>query len=418
MDLGQLFPSILAMLSLEHQGTAPFPSLLIILCFYRDDVNGEDSGCVYYFTEENNWKQQQKIYPDDGAMYDYFGSTLAQYHRQFLVVGAWGADYGNYVSSGAAYFYRFSNNAWILDKKVYAEIPHSYQWFGISVTIHQTKAAIGAWGDNEDGSVAGAVYTYAYDMDTWHQIQKLTTGIESNHMGYALHMSDGILGVGLPNSYRTTQGTANNPNAFRTGMVAIYRLWDYNHWEFEQYLECSHCNNLMAFGSIISVTTGNILIGMHGAVSLWSYNPYESFGSRWNEDYYALSTQDTDLDSSYFYGSAVSIKDNVIMLGIKTASAVIPQSKGKTYTSTESGMVVFISSPVSTSGSSSSSSAMKTLDHNMALYVTLYILISVGILILLIAPLAFLFYYLNTEEYNNNDSFVTKRIELRPLVKS
>jgi hypothetical protein len=377
-------------------------------------VNGEDSGCVYYFTEENNWKQQQKIFPDDGAMYDYFGSTIAQYRRQFLVVGAWGADYGDYVSCGAAYFYRFFNNAWVLDKKVYAEIPHSYQWFGISVTIHQTKAAIGAWGDNEDGSVAGAVFTYAYDMDTWHQIQKLTIGIESNHMGYAVHMSEDVLGIGLPNSYRTTQGTSNNPNAFRTGMVAIYRLLDYNHWEFEQYLECSHCNNLMAFGSVISVSKENILVGMHGAISLWSYNPYETYGSRWNEEYYALSTQDTDLDSSYFYGSALSIKENVIMIGIKTASAVIPKSKSS-YTSTESGMVVFITSPTE-NDSSDYSSEIKTLDHNMTLYVILYILISVGILILLIAPLTFLFYYLNSEEFNNPKTIATKRIELKPLV--
>jgi hypothetical protein len=350
-------------------------------------------------------------------MYDYFGSTLAQYRRQFLVVGAWGADYGSFTSCGAAYFFRFYNDQWVQDKKVYAEYPHSYQWFGISVAIYDTKAAVGAWGDDEDGTVAGAVFTYAYDMDTWHQIQKLTIGIESNHMGYAVHMNEDVLGVGLPNSYRTTQGTSNNPNAFRTGMVAIYRLWDYNHWEFEQYLQCSQCSDLMAYGSTLSVSKENILIGMHGGVSLWKYDHSQSSGSAWTEEYHTLSTQDSDLDSSYFYGSALSLNDDVIMIGVKTASAVIAKSKG-TYTSPESGMVVILTSPQANHGSSDNADELEVLDQYMALYVTLYILISVGILILLVGPLAFMFYYLTSNEYGGSgNTILTKKIELKPLVK-
>lgn len=385
---------------------------------YRDDVKGEDSGCVYYFTEESGWKQHQKIYPDDGAMYDYFGSTLAQYRRHFLVVGAWGADYGDLVSCGAAYFFRYYNDEWVLDKKIYAEYPHSYQWFGISVTMYETRAAIGAWGDNEDGSVAGAVFTYAYDMDAWHQVQKLTIGVEYNHMGYAVSMDEGILAVGLPNSYRTIQGATNNPNAFRTGMVAVYRLLDYNHWEFEQYLVCSQCNNLVAYGSALSVAKENILVGMHGAISLWSYNPSETFGYGWNEEYYTLSTQDTDLDSSYFYGSALSIYKNVIMIGIKTASAVVSKSKGS-YTSQESGMVVFITSSNTDAQYDEYAAEVKAIDHNMGLYVTLYILIASGSLILILGPLAFFYYYLTSDEYNNDrNAIITKKVELKPLVKS
>ena len=384
--------------------------------FIRDDTNGEDSGCVYYFTEENGWLQQQKIVPSDGTLLDYFGSSLSQFKRQTLVVGAWGADYNDYTSCGAAYFYRFADNLWILDKKVFAHDVQSYQWFGISVAIYQTKAAIGAWGDSEDGTVAGAVYTYNYLNQEWTEIQKLTTGVESNHMGYAIHMYEDVLGIGMPNSYRTTQGTSINPNAFRTGMVVIYRLIDYNHWELEQYLECDECNDLMEFGSVISVSKENILIGMHGSISLWKYNPYETIGYRWSEDM-ILSTNNENYDTEYFYGSAVSIHNNIILIGIKTADMTITHSNKIQTKIEESGIAVFYNS--FRSRSKEEEAVMQVIDENMTIYIVLYIIISVGILFLLLGPLLFFFYYVNSDEYvelntrNNN-----KRIELKPLVRN
>jgi len=373
---------------------------------YRDDANGEDSGSVYYFSGDENWAQIQKIVPSDGVSLDYFGSSVSQYRREELIVGAWGVDYGSYTSCGAAYFYRFGNSVWNLEEKMLPADIHSYQWFGISVAIYQSKAAVGAWGDNEGGSVSGAVYTYDHSMGNWHKIQKFSTGVAGNHMGYAVSMHEDVLAVGLPNSYRTTMGTTNNPNAYRTGMVKIFRLRDYNHWELEQNVVCSDCENLVSFGQSVSASSDKVVIGRHGAATVWTLDASQAVGYRWSQEV-SLTSGDSAADDSYFFGSAVAIDGGNVLLGVKD-SDMRTHSSGDAYIRVEeAGVAVLFESP------RNNSSNRYFYKENLKLYVGLYIMIVLGIAVVLVAPLVIFGYHMYTE-----DKDTAKILEMKPFIKA
>ena len=370
---------------------------------FKDDANGEDSGSVYYFSESSGWKQDQKLTPSDGASLDYFGSSIGQYRREEVVVGAWGADYGGYTSCGAAYFYRYGDGMWNLEKKIVPGDAHSYQWFGISVSVYQSKAVVGAWGDSQDGSVSGAVYAYTHAMGEWQQIQKLSTGVAANHMGYSVSMYEDVLAVGLPNAYRTSLGNTNNPNAYRTGMCKVYRLTDYNHWEFEQNLVCDDCENLVSFGQSIAAAKEHIVIGLHGGTAVWNYDRYAASGYQWTKGVYLFADRD-DIDNSYFLGSTVSVYDNFVMVGVKD---VYYSQSGTSDTSTaEAGIAVIFESP------RTKTSISYLIQENLNLYVALYVLIVVGIAVILIGPLAVVGYNIYKQEKE-----AIKMLEMKPFIK-
>jgi hypothetical protein len=368
---------------------------------FKDDTGGTDCGAVYYFTEISDWRQEQKIVPSDGAGLDYFGSAIAQYRREELVVGAWGADYGGYTSCGAAYFYRYGDSQWNFEKKIVPDDTHSYQWFGISVSMFKSKAVIGAWGDSEGGSVSGAIYAYTHAMGSWDQIQKFNAQSSASHMGYSVSMYEDVMIIGLPNAYRTVLGTSNNPNAYRTGMCKVYRLMDYNHWELEQNIVCDDCDNLVAFGQSVSASKEHIVIGMHGATAVWTYDPYGSDGSKWQHEVNLYSANE-QVDSSYFLGSTVSVYDNHVMVGVKD----IDITTSKSLMAEEAGLAIIFESP------KSKSSTNYIIQENLGLYVVLYVLIVLGIAVILIAPVALIGYNIYMQEKNAN-----KLLEMKPFIK-
>lgn len=77
---------------------------------------------MYFFSGGSggtaDWVAQQVLKPDDLAMQDYFGHSIAQYHCRHVLVGAWGADSSSYVSLGAAYIYMNTGAGWKLEAKV------------------------------------------------------------------------------------------------------------------------------------------------------------------------------------------------------------------------------------------------------------------------------------------------------------
>ena len=124
--------------------------------YFRDSSLGTAAGCVYHFSGgTDGFAQQQKITANDGSAGDYFGASIAMYNREELLVGAWGQTVGGYAAAGAAYFFRYRDEAWRFEAKFTGENPTLYQWYGISVALYASKGVVGAWGERQGSDCSG-----------------------------------------------------------------------------------------------------------------------------------------------------------------------------------------------------------------------------------------------------------------------
>lgn len=250
-------------------------------------------------------------------------------------------------------------------------------WFGIDVGMAEDVAVVGAWGDR---SQAGTVFIYRRsDNGGWHYVQNLY-GSDGGNFGYSLAIQGEVLVVGAPNSYRTQLGNSNNANAIRTGMVYVYRLRDYNHFEFDQFVQCEACSGVDRFGKALAVSGENkygfrVLIGQKKQVHLYKHDESRSKGYQWYSAGFLESGYDSD--SSFFYGSAVAISGKTMMVGVKD------HTSKDTDKYTQAGAVIVMDTD---DHSDTDVQAIYNSFH-VDLYICLYVSILLGIAVILLVPL-------------------------------
>jgi len=156
-----------------------------------DDDNGTSSGSAYIFNRSGS--QQAKLTPDDGAQNDNFGSALAvSQDGSVIVVGAYGDD-DKGSSSGAAYV--FDGDGTQLAKLTAEDgVNSDFLGFALGLSADGQTLAIGAYGDDDNGSRSGSVYVYSLGDNGDHSlIAKLTAGADgsgSDFFGIALSVSE------------------------------------------------------------------------------------------------------------------------------------------------------------------------------------------------------------------------------------
>jgi hypothetical protein len=150
---------------------------------YGDDDNGSNSGSAYVFVRSSGtWTQQDKLtaYAYDAAAGDYFGKSVAV-DGDTAVIGAYGDD-DNGSLSGSAYVFVRSSGTWTQQTKLPVDDGlDGGDIFGISVAVDGDTAVIGAYGDDDNGSASGSAYVFVRSEDsggniTWEQQDKLTAG--------------------------------------------------------------------------------------------------------------------------------------------------------------------------------------------------------------------------------------------------
>jgi hypothetical protein len=136
---------------------------------YGDDDNGSTSGSAYIFYQKaggyNNWGQQAKLKPSDGAANDYFGYSVDIYGN-YALVGAYGDD-DNGATSGSAYLFNRDQggpNNWGQMTKLKPSDGAAYDYFASfnSVAIYGYYMLIGAYGDDDYGSLSGSAYIFHF----------------------------------------------------------------------------------------------------------------------------------------------------------------------------------------------------------------------------------------------------------------
>lgn len=149
----------------------------------QDDDNGASSGSAYLF-DASTAAQIAKLYPEDGAAYDEFGSSVA-IDDGVVAVGANGDD-GNGIDSGSAYLFDASTGTQIF--RLLPSNGAANDRFGSSIAIDNGVVAVGT----------GALSAYLFDASTGAQGEKLllSDGTVDDEFGCSIAIDNGVVAVG------------------------------------------------------------------------------------------------------------------------------------------------------------------------------------------------------------------------------
>ncbi len=156
-----------------------------------DNDAGGDSGSAYLFDAATG-AQRHKLVADDAAAGDLFGWSVA-ISGGVAIVGAPEDDDGG-SRAGSAYLFDVATGQQL--HKLVSDDPANADFFGWSVAVSGTLALVGAYQDEEAGSGLNAGAGYLFDTATGTQLLKLTApDVPSDRLlGYSAAL-DGTVAV-------------------------------------------------------------------------------------------------------------------------------------------------------------------------------------------------------------------------------
>lgn len=156
-----------------------------------DDDNGSNSGSAYLF-DAITGAQIVKLLPSDGTANAEFGFSIA-INNGIVVVGAKG-DSENGTKAGAAYLFDAATGSQLA--KLLPNDGAGNDEFGNSVAIDDGIVAVGAWRADEFGDASGAAYLF--DASTGNQLNKLLPDAGNNFQtfGVSIAIDSGIVAIG------------------------------------------------------------------------------------------------------------------------------------------------------------------------------------------------------------------------------
>jgi hypothetical protein len=280
----------------------------------EDDGGGVDSGSAYVYRFDGSaWVEEQKLVAFDAAEGDLFGSSVAV-DDETIVIGA-ALDDDNGLDSGSAYVYRFDGNAWIEEQKLVASDGVAGAWFGLSVSVSNDTAVIGARLDDEGGFRAGAAYVYRFDGNAWIEEQKLVASdaAAEDQFGQSVGVSGQVAVIGA---------WGDDDKGAESGSAYVYRF-DGNAWVEEQKLVPSDGSGGDVFGASVAVAGVSSIIGArddddNGTRSGSSY-VYRFDGNEWVEELKLLASDGSEGDN---FGASVAISGDTAVSGAPGTNVV------------------------------------------------------------------------------------------------
>ena len=191
-------------------------SIVAIGAPYNDE-NGTDAGnvCVYQNISGVWTKLGDNI--DGEAVNDYSGKSISLSSNGLTVaIGASGND-GNGTKAGHVRIYEYTSGAWVQKgADIDGEAANDWSGYSVSLSSNGSIVAIGAHGNDGNGTNAGQVRIFEYISGAWMQKGADIEGeAAGDWSGYSVSLSsDGsIVAIGAQN---------NDGNGVESGHVRIY----------------------------------------------------------------------------------------------------------------------------------------------------------------------------------------------------
>jgi hypothetical protein len=188
---------------------------------YANDGNGNSAGHVRIYTWSGSSWIQKGVDINGEAAGDFSGWSVSMPDANTVAIGAY-RNGGNGTDAGHARIYAWNGSAWVqkgLD--IDGEAAGDYSGWSVSMPDANT-VAIGARGNDGNGSDAGHVRIYTWSGSAW--IQKgldIDGEVASDESGYSVSMSDADT-VAIGAVYNDGNGTSS-------GHVRVY-TWNGSAW--------------------------------------------------------------------------------------------------------------------------------------------------------------------------------------------
>jgi hypothetical protein len=266
----------------------------------RNDGNGNNAGHVrVYKWNGNSWTQKGTDLDGEVAL-DQFGSSVCMPDSNTVAIGAVGND-GNGSSSGHVRIYSWNGSVWV-QKGSDIDGESAGDNSGASVSMSSSNVvAIGAGGNNGNGALAGHVRIYEWNGSAWNQKGGDIDGeAPSDFFGSSVSMAnDNTVAIGA---------NGNDGNGANAGHVRVY-VWNGSAWvQKGGDIDGEAAGDF--FGSSVSMANENtVAIGANGnddnGANAGHVRVYVWSGSAWIQ-------QGFDIDgeaSGDFSGFSVSMSD-------------------------------------------------------------------------------------------------------------
>ena len=199
--------------SLSDDGT-----IMAIGAFNNSNGNGTDAGHVrVYQYASGSWSQLGSDIDGEGAV-DYSGNSVSLSDDGTIVAIGAPNNSGSGISSGHVRVYGYSNGSWSqLGADIDAEAADDLSGQSVSLSDDGTIVAIGAYGNDGNGSWSGHVRVYGYSNGSWSQIGADIDGeAAGDRSGYSVSLSDDGTIVAIGAAY-------NGGNGSYAGHVRVYQ---------------------------------------------------------------------------------------------------------------------------------------------------------------------------------------------------
>jgi hypothetical protein len=249
-----------------------------------DDDQGPSAGAVYIFQRsaamDGEWRQVAKLIPTNGAPDENFGSAVSLAGNT-CVIGAYRTKTDAGVTGTVYVFERSSeiDTEWIQVQRLLPDDASSGDRFGEYVSVRDDVLAVGATGQDEAGSGAGAIYVYELGIDgtLWEFSAKLTApdAAVNDSMG-PVSVASGLLVAGA---------SGHDANGLDSGAAYVFRRSSAG-WNPDSKLTAAGGKATEYYGSVVQVSGGDLVVTSpgdqtHGNLSgaAYVYRQYDQPGT-------------------------------------------------------------------------------------------------------------------------------------------
>ncbi|MBN1465677.1 T9SS type A sorting domain-containing protein [candidate division KSB1 bacterium] len=209
-------------------------------------------GKVYIFKRNGaDWIEEAILAAGDATWGHNFGRSVCIYKNHVLVGASMDDENGD--DSGAAYIFKRDGESWTEEAKLIASDGGAGDAFGFSVAMYENYAAIGAWGDDDNGEDSGSAYIFQYDDTSWNEMAKLTPGdpVAADRFGESISINGDRVVVGA---------LLSDGNETDAGAAFLFERVGYS-WKEVKKLFASNGKTGDYFGLAVAVDGDHVLIG-------------------------------------------------------------------------------------------------------------------------------------------------------------
>ncbi|RJP78480.1 MAG: hypothetical protein C4522_12890 [Desulfobacteraceae bacterium] len=251
---------------------------------------------------------------------DYFGESVAICGNTALI-GASGDDEGG-EDAGAIYVFLKEQSGWIQESKILPDDLAAGDHFGAAIAVDGNLAVVGAYGKQNN---RGAAYVFVRDGEEWNRqaILMADDGMENDYFGSVVSISKGFIIAGA---------YGRNISGPNTGAAYIFQLVEKN-WIQTARLSANAGASGDYFGGSVAIHQNIALVGAPGTdqagMDSGKAYVYQYDGSTWMLQ---AELDSPDGASGDYFGTAVSLNQDFLMIGATGAETAGEAVSGAVYT--------------------------------------------------------------------------------------